>query len=108
MKKTICTRNAGLLLLLLPVYIGCNSQSKANESKGEESKAAVTEPKAPEKKTLDTAAYDRIVKELANGDTTGRWPAKAPYPLPGAILPFHRIVAYYGNLYSKKMGVLGE
>ncbi|MEI6053426.1 MAG: hypothetical protein WCQ44_12040, partial [Opitutaceae bacterium] len=30
------------------------------------------------------------------------------YPLGGAILPFKRIVAYYGNLYSKKMGVLGE
>jgi hypothetical protein len=46
---------------------------------------------------------------ISNGDSTGRWPVKnQPYPLPGAILPFNRIVAYYGNLYSKKMGVLGE
>jgi hypothetical protein len=46
---------------------------------------------------------------LANGDTTGRWPVKnAPYPLPGAILPFNRVVAYYGNLYSNKMGALGK
>ncbi|KKP22895.1 MAG: hypothetical protein UR25_C0001G0031 [Candidatus Nomurabacteria bacterium GW2011_GWE1_32_28] len=36
------------------------------------------------------------------------WPVKAPYPNKGAILPFNRIIAYYGNLYSKKMGVLGE
>jgi hypothetical protein len=36
------------------------------------------------------------------------WPAAASYPLYGAILPFHRIVAYYGNFYSKGMGVLGE
>lgn len=37
------------------------------------------------------------------------WPVKnAVYPKAGAILPFKRIVAYYGNLYSKKMGVLGE
>lgn len=37
------------------------------------------------------------------------WPVgDAPYPLPGAILPFKRVIAYYGNLYSKKMGVLGE
>jgi len=36
------------------------------------------------------------------------WPVKAAYPNPGAILPFKRIVAYYGNLYSTKMGVLGE
>lgn len=45
---------------------------------------------------------------LANGDTTGKWPVKAPYPIPGAILPFNRIVAFYGNLYSKRMGILGE
>lgn len=37
------------------------------------------------------------------------WPAKGTaYPKVGAILPFKRVVAYYGNLYSKKMGVLGE
>ena len=36
------------------------------------------------------------------------WPVKTVYPNAGAILPFKRIVAYYGNLYSKKMGVLGE
>ncbi|MBP6866208.1 MAG: hypothetical protein KBC12_01540 [Candidatus Pacebacteria bacterium] len=36
------------------------------------------------------------------------WPVKSAYPKDGAILPFNRVVAYYGNLYSKKMGVLGE
>lgn len=36
------------------------------------------------------------------------WPVKTIYPNDGAILPFKRVVAYYGNLYSKKMGVLGE
>jgi hypothetical protein len=30
------------------------------------------------------------------------------YPQAGAILPFKRVVAYYGNLYSKQMGILGE
>lgn len=59
--------------------------------------------------TLDTLQYDSLMKRLANGDQTGRWPVKkVPYPLPGAILPFNRIVAYYGNMYSKNMGVLGE
>lgn len=36
------------------------------------------------------------------------WPVKTAYPNAGAILPFNRIVAYYGNLYSKNMGVLGQ
>lgn len=57
---------------------------------------------------LDTIAYDYLVKHLSNGDTTGRWPVKHSYPNAGAILPFKRVVAYYGNLFSKRMGVLGE
>jgi 2-hydroxychromene-2-carboxylate isomerase len=36
------------------------------------------------------------------------WPVKFPPPLPGSILPAKRIVAYYGNPKSKRMGVLGE
>jgi len=36
------------------------------------------------------------------------WPAERTYPTDGAILPFHRIVAYYGNFYSTRMGALGE
>jgi len=60
-------------------------------------------------KSLDTAKYDSLVRKLANGDKTGKWPVKkAPKPLPGAILPFYRVVAYYGNMYSKNMGILGE
>ncbi|OOQ60896.1 hypothetical protein [Mucilaginibacter pedocola] len=56
---------------------------------------------------IDTAKYDSLMNRMANGDK--RWPVKkAPYPLPGAILPFNRIVAYYGNMYSKNMGALGQ
>lgn len=36
------------------------------------------------------------------------WPVKTVYPNAGALLPFNRIIAYYGNLYSTKMGVLGQ
>lgn len=79
----------------------------------------VTRPARPK---LDTALYDAKMKALANDPrlyattststaTTTRkilWPVKAPYPLGGALLPFNRIVAYYGNYLSKQMGVLGE
>ena len=57
---------------------------------------------------LDTAEYDQKLIAMSNGDTTGKWPIKNIYPLPGALLPFNRIIAYYGNLYSKGMGILGE
>lgn len=36
------------------------------------------------------------------------WPVKGPTPLPGSILPHKRIIAFYGNPLSKRMGVLGE
>jgi hypothetical protein len=36
------------------------------------------------------------------------WPVKGPAPLPGSLLPKRRILAYYGNPHSKRMGVLGE
>ncbi len=36
------------------------------------------------------------------------WPVHAVYPNAGALLPFNRIVAYYGNFYSHKMGILGQ
>ncbi|MBC7689392.1 MAG: hypothetical protein H7211_14575 [Aquabacterium sp.] len=57
---------------------------------------------------IDTADYDKKMLALSNHDTTGKWPAKAPYPLDGALLPYNRIIAFYGNLYSKRMGILGE
>ena len=84
---------------------------------------------------LDVALYDQKILELANNPApkppttkivkdpkTGVqstvvvepkpvvniWPAEAVRPNGGALLPFNRIIAYYGNLYSKKMGVLGE
>ena len=36
------------------------------------------------------------------------WPVHAVYPDAGALLPFKRIVAYYGNFFVPRMGILGE
>ncbi len=84
--------------------------------------------KIPEKaisvlRPLDRGLYDKKMLELANNPpvatstatTTAtttpkkyKWPVQAIYPGDGALLPFNRIVAYYGNFYSTKMGILGE
>jgi hypothetical protein len=89
------------------------------------------EKKAPKILPLDTVLYDIKMTELANNpppkivppkyDSEGKeipmpvvppkinlWPVKTVYPNAGALLPFNRIIAYYGNLYSTKMGVLGQ
>jgi len=66
---------------------------------------------------LDKKLYDEKMLALANNPLLGtsstttirtKWPVKATYPNDGALLPFNRIVAYYGNFYSTKMGALGE
>lgn len=57
---------------------------------------------------LDTALYDSKWQQVLRGDSLFAAKVKNVYPLPGAILPFKRIVAYYGNFYSKRMGILGE
>ncbi len=41
-------------------------------------------------------------------DLDSLWPPKMPAPLPGAILPDRRIIAFYGNPLSRRMGILGE
>ena len=36
------------------------------------------------------------------------WPVQGPRALPGALLPSRRIVCYYGNPASRRMGALGQ
>jgi len=72
---------------------------------------------------LDKDAYDKKILSISHVSlstttvatstattTTVKklWPPKIVYPNAGAILPFKRIIAYYGNFYSKGMGVLGQ
>lgn len=55
-----------------------------------------------------TGLYREKILLLAHNKPSEKWPVQAPAPLPGAILPYRRIVAYYGNLYTSRMGILGE
>lgn len=88
------------------IFTACNNDSKQVKLASKDS--INQEQKPAQGQTLDTAKFNELQKYLANGDTSGRWPVQQPYPLPGAVLPFNRIVAYYGNLYSNKMGALGK
>ena len=80
--------------------------AQGNDAVKDSSTKDAVSAKAPA--ILDTALFDQKLIKITNGDSSGRWPVKAAYPNAGAILPFKRIVAYYGNFYSKQMGVLGE
>ncbi len=91
-------------LTFILLFTACNEKSGVKSPK-----KVIAEKQEKVIIPTDTVAYKNKLKALANGDTTGLWPTNVHhFPLKGAILPFKRIVAYYGNLYSKKMGVLGE
>lgn len=117
-----------LLFFIFPDLIHLGQTSYKNTvkvSEKNENKKRKNEIPVP---VLDIEAYDKKMLELANnppppvpktvpeGQTPPppppppvyKWPVKTVYPNAGALLPFNRIIAYYGNLYSKKMGVLGE
>lgn len=57
--------------------------------------------------TATSTPTPQTAREIAS-TTDKAWPADLVFPKPGAILPFNRIVAYYGNFYSTRMGALGE
>lgn len=67
------------------------------------SKVSVADSKTVAAKIAPSANH-----KMKEKDPNHLWPVKTPDLLPGALLPEHRIVAFYGNLFSKRMGVLGE
>lgn len=92
-------------LLCFIVFSGCGNAQNSSDQKTRISIAPVVEKLDP---VLDSAGFRARMESMANGDTSGRWQFNGHFPAPGAILPFKRIIAYYGNLYSTRMGILGE
>ncbi len=70
--------------------------------------AAIQERKAPA--PLDSGTVKKSYRAGEDPAYAARmgWPVEGPAALPGAILPARRIIAYYGNPLSKRMGALGE
>jgi hypothetical protein len=119
----ICT---GILFFLMLAMTSC-SDKKTTESKTKSSDS--TAPQNAPTAFASTSSAIRRAAVLAAQTSAARtaapkikynagespdyakkcgWPVNCPEPLPGSILPKKRIVAYYGNPLSKKMGALGE
>jgi hypothetical protein len=119
------------------VYDISAGAARSDGTQGQSNQADATSTSLSALTPIDIAAYNAKLLSIANipnhtvttivtstipGTTTiqrstvtktvpdaSLWPVKtAPYPDAGALLPFNRIVAYYGNFYSTQMGVLGE
>ncbi|MDD3723524.1 MAG: hypothetical protein PHW92_13745 [Lutibacter sp.] len=101
-----------LILLFSMLFFGssCNNGKTQEPITNNDKKHTAKLTSTLEKKNsiIDTVDYNKRMLALSNNDTTGFWPVKTLYPLPGAVLPYNRIIAFYGNLYSKRMGILGQ
>lgn len=112
---------APLLFVLLVPLLGCGETSRA--APAERTVAArdsappppprwtpkpITarpDPRAPDDTVSRPSGIRPFVLTAAD---SARWPVPGPAQLPGAMLPGHRIIAYYGNTRSTRMGILGQ
>ncbi|WP_025606218.1 hypothetical protein [Pontibacter actiniarum] len=109
---TSYTYGAAFFCALL-LNTACQQEQEANSA------TVATPPPAPADTAFtaepaavaaDSAAAPQaeVVLASSKAEKTAAWTYPGPEPLPGAILPQKRIVAFYGNPLSRRMGILGE
>lgn len=112
---------AALLAALLSTIVGCGDATRAQPAERVAIAAvpappppprwvpkpitARPEPRAPDDTVPRPSGAPRFTIPATD---SARWPVAGPAPRPGALLPGHRIVAYYGNTRSTRMGILGQ
>jgi hypothetical protein len=79
-----------------------STEASAERSSGDTSVAPVL---AAGRSRKDMSSFAAAVR--AGRRSEASWPT-GPTPAAGALLPKNRIIAYYGNPHSRKMGVIGE
>src|SRR5918911_892425 len=104
---------AAAFALVLVATGGVAAQDSTSDRSGGD--AVVADPPQPHAGKAKVAKRAHAPKARHSRTRTPRpagsppeWPVRGPAPLPGSIFPGHRIVAYYGNPLSKRMGILGE
>jgi len=104
---------------VIPVKPTSNAAAPASAKKQPDSASKGRPPKPPpdsailiqiatQPKLRTKADSISLVASIRTGLKNPGWPVKTPALLPGSLLPAKRIVAFYGNTLSKKMGILGE
>jgi hypothetical protein len=88
-----------------PASASASSTAKGSGKDSAAKDPPITVPTIKGRTKKDSLA---LVKAVRAGLTNTDWPVRTGPQLQGAILPAHRIVAFYGNPLSKKMGILGE
>lgn len=111
---TYAARSAALLCAVLLVG-GCSEERKpeggAQAAGHEETLTDLSEKPDSAVTGADSVLAETTVVPAATPvpePDTAAYAFPGPRPLPGAILPHKRILAYYGNPLSTRMGILGE
>ena len=81
---------------------------RATTTKPRPAASGTAKKSSPPKQPRKTWSGGRNGYVVDSAEAARLWPVKGPVVLPGSILPAKRIVAYYGNPLSKRMGILGE
>jgi hypothetical protein len=111
-----------LALAAAPPPAAAQQQQPADRASAGERPAAGAATRSKARRATGTRKAGAAKRAAAKAGTTNKsaagataaarpapvWPVKGPAPLPGSVLPAKRIVAYYGNPLSKRMGILGE
>jgi hypothetical protein len=94
----------GLIATMIMALVGLAGHPRASVAQSAtRAKATIVKPQGEPRK-----AAKKNAKQPKAEIRPPTWPVDGPDPLPGSILPTKRIVAFYGNPLSKKMGILGE
>ena len=98
------------LIVLIALLFAFRQRTVESAGVGVAGNTTTANPAPPPTKAIIPATpdYKEKMTHIINGDTSGRWKLAEESPLEGAIFPYKRVIAYYGNLYSTRMGILGE
>jgi hypothetical protein len=82
--------------------LATRTDSTASDSTAAPALSVKMAPGRPKKDSL------ALIYVLRKANRSSGWPVRGAAPAPGALLPDKRIIAFYGNPLSKRMGILGE
>lgn len=106
--KTFCTifpQRILVKLILILTFSGCYNKQEIHKT------IRIPSYNKTEKMSFnlrDSLLHKKKLPAYDSASSLGESPNYRENALQGALLPYKRVVAFYGNLYSKKMGILGE
>lgn len=110
-KHTITQQACIALVCALLLHTSCSQKQEAEAANFDVPPETTTTATAPDSVAMpenDAPNPEALPETPAVSEENDTWAYPGPKPTPGAILPQKRIIAFYGNPLSRRMGILGE